>query len=526
MGSSARGDPAAPAVSPRADTVPVAREQVRSSPPDPASRGRTPVSSAIVAGVAGVAVLVAVTAPFMARYGWDRDELYFFSAAHHPALGYVDFPPLIAWVGWVMDKLAPGSLIALRAISLAAGAATVVLAALIARELGGSRRAQWIAAISWSLTPYILGSASIFHPTWLDALAWVAFLYVAARLIVRREPRLWVALGVIAGVGLEAKYTIAFLILGLAAALALTRERRQLMTPWPWIALAIALILLLPNLIWQAQHGWPSIHFFSSQNTRTASDTSRPAYLAEQLLFLGSTTVIAIVGIIWLWRRGLRVLAMIPVIVSVIFLVERGRSYYPLPADALAVAAGAVAVDQWLRGPRRALLAAAVAALQLAVIVLAAPIIVPFYSIEHLLSSGVWKVGYFKDEIGWPEMTTQVEHAWSALPAPERANAVILAGNYGEASALQFYGRGLGVILSGHLSWQYWRPEHLPQRFAVTVGYSRSELDVLCARSQPIAAIDNRWHLDNEERGRLIATCSLKTSLSTIWTSRIARNQL
>jgi 4-amino-4-deoxy-L-arabinose transferase-like glycosyltransferase len=172
----------------------------------------------------GVAVLVAITAPFMARYGWDRDELYFLSAAHHLALGYVDFPPLIALVGWAVGKLAPHSLIALRAISLAAGAGTVLLVAFIARELGGSRRAEWIAAIGWSLTPYILGSASIFHPTWLDALAWVAFLYVTVRLIVRREPRLWLALGVIAGVGLEAKYTIAFLIVALAAALALAAD--------------------------------------------------------------------------------------------------------------------------------------------------------------------------------------------------------------------------------------------------------------------------------------------------------------
>ncbi len=103
------------------------------------------------------------------------------------------------------------------------------------------------------------------------------------------------------------------------------------------MGLAIAVALLVPNLVWQAQHGWPSLHFFASQNAKTASDTSRFAYLAEQLLFLGATSMLAAAGVVWLWRRGLRALALIPVLVTAIFFLESGRSYYPLPADALAV---------------------------------------------------------------------------------------------------------------------------------------------------------------------------------------------
>ena len=289
---------------------------------------------------------------------------------------------------------------------------------------------------AWALTPYILGSASIFHPTWLDALAWTSFLYVAVRLLVRREPRLWLLLGLIAGVGLEAKYTIGFLVLAFVAALILGGERRQLLSVWPWLGLAIAVALLAPNLVWQVQHGWPSVHFFSSQNAQTASGTSRPAYIAEQLLFLGATGVLAAAGVVWLWRRGLRALALIPIFVTALFLLERGRSYYPLPADALAVAAGAVAVEGWLRTRARLGLLASGLALQAAVIALAGPIVIPFYSTRQLVNSSIWKIGYFKDEIGWPNMTAQVEHAWSALPAAERSDGAVLAQNYGEASAL------------------------------------------------------------------------------------------
>jgi hypothetical protein len=489
-------------------------------------RMRDSARATFLIGLAGVAVLVAASAPFMSRYGWDRDELYFLSATHHLALGYVDFPPLIAVVGWLVGKLAPGSLLALRVVSLASGAATVILVAFIVRELGGGRRAQWIAALGWAVTPYILGSASIFHPTWLDTLAWVSFLYVAVRLLVRREPRLWLALGLIAGVGLEAKYTIAFLVLAFVVAVVLTRERPQLGTSWPWIGLAIALVLIAPNLIWQLQHGWPSAHFFSTQNAATAAGTSRAAYIAEQLLFLGSGAILGGWGVVWMWRRGLRTLALVPVLVTMIFLLERGRSYYPLPADALAVAAGATALDGWLLRRRRLLLPAVLVALQLATIALAGPIVIPFYSIRQLVSSSLWKIGYFKDEIGWQEMTSQVEHAWSALSPADRSNGAVLAHNYGEASALQFYGRGLPPILSGHLSWQYWHSQRLQQRFLLTVGYRAPDLELICGSWKPLARIDNRWHLGNEERGQLIASCTLKRPFGSDWNRLIASDRL
>lgn len=487
---------------------------------------RTTSREAWCAGIGAAALQVALTAPLLGRYGWDRDELYFRSAAHHPALGYVDFPPLTAWLGWLVDRVDPDSLVALRLVSLLAGALTVLLVAFLARELGGGRAALWFAAIGWALTPYVLGSASIFHPTWLDALAWVAFLYVATRLLLRDDERLWPVLGVIAGLGLEAKYTIAVLLAAGAVALLADRERRRFRGRGPWIALAIALALLAPNLIWQAGHGWPSAHFVTSQNAQTASDTSRPAYLVEQLLFLGGTAIVAAVGVVWLWHRRLRALALVPVLVTLGFLIERGRSYYPLPADALPVAAGAVALTDWMRRGRRLWAPVTLVALQAAVLAVAAPIVVPVYSTAHMVRSGVWKTGFFDDELGWPELAAQTERAWRGLPQAERARGAVLAANYGEASALALYGHGLGPVLSGHLSWQFWRPAVLPQRFALTIGEDPATLHRLCRRWHVVDRIDNRWHVANEERGGDLATCALRHSLGALWHSDIARNDL
>src|SRR6185295_9372403 len=144
--------------------------------------------------------------------------------------------------------------------------------------------------------------------------------------------------------------------------------------------------------------------------------------------------------------------AIVPVLVTLLFLVERGRGYYPLPADALAVAAGAVALEAWT-SPRRKLALGVLVAAQVAVLALVAPLVWPVLPTRTMIDRGYWEQSFFKDEIGWPELTDSVVRAWDALPPSERANGAVLAGNYGEASALEHYGGGkLPLVLSGHLS--------------------------------------------------------------------------
>jgi len=480
----------------------------------------TSVRVSLACGALAALLQAAVVAPFLGRYGWDRDELYFVSASRRPTWGYVDFPPLTAWIAWLVRHVFGDSLVALRLTCLVAMMLTGVLVALMARELGGRAGAQAAAALVWALSPYGLGAASIFHPTWFDVLCWVALLYVILLALNRRRPRLWLVAGAIAGIGLEAKYTIAFLLATLLVALLATDGRRVLSTRWPWLGLAVAVLLLLPNLLWEAQHGWASVHFFSSQNAKTAGDTPPGTYLAQQFL-IGAGLVLAVVGVIWLWRRpALRALALLPPLVTAFFLLERGRAYYPIPADAVAVAAGTVALAGWLRdGSRRRLaVLAPLLALQAVVLALALPLLVPVRSTASMVSSGVWQDSFYDDEIGWSELADQTAAVWKRLPRAERAQGAVVAGNYGEASALERYGpaRGLPLILSGHLSWQYWRPRRLPQRFVLFVGYDPAALTRLCRSWIRLATIDNRWHLDNEERGRIIAGCRLRQPLRAI----------
>jgi hypothetical protein len=496
-----------------------------------ASKQLPSLHTALLCGLGAAVLTAAIALPFIGRYGWDRDELYFLSASKHLSLGYVDFPPLTAWIGWLVHAVAGSSLVALRLTGLACGMASVVLVALMVRELGGARRAQLGGAIVWALTPFVLGSASIFHPTFFDLLAWSAFLYIALRILARPEPRLWPLLGLIAGIGFEAKYTILGLGLAFFAGLALTPSRRLLRTPGPWMALGIAVLLAAPNLAWQIAHGWPSLQFISSQNAAAADSTSRVEYVVEQLLFLGVAVVLGVAGVVRLWRDPcLRALALVPILITTLFFFERGRGYYPLPGDTVAVAAGAVAVEQWLRrGARHRVWGiGALAATQLGILILVAPVLVPILPTRTMIADGIWEASFFKDEIGWPQLTDQTRNAWLQVPPSRRREAAILAENYGEASALELYGpsRGLPTPLSGHLSWQYWRPAHLPQRFALLVGFDPATVRRLCADARTLTRIAMPYRLANEERGRTIVECHLRRPLGTLWASSIATDEL
>jgi hypothetical protein len=386
-----------------------------------------------------------------------------------------------------------------------------------------------VAAAAWASTPVALASASIYHPTIYDITVWIAVSWIALRLLLGGGTRWWIALGMLAGVGIETKYTIAVFLVALVVGLAASPQRALLRGRGPLVAAGMATLLTIPNLVWQQGHDWASVRFYPSQHTKTAGDTSHPAYVGDGVLFMGATAVVAGIGIVWLWRRGMRPLATAPVVTIVVFFVSEGRAYYPLPALALPAAAGVVALTGWVASGRRRRwgVPAALTVAHVATVALVIAVVVPVLSTASMIHDGIWNQSFYKDEIGWHEMTAETVRAWSMVPADERSHAVVLAGNYGEAGALAHFGAGMGLppVVSGHLTWQYWTPKPFDQTGALTVGYDRYRADEICSSWRPLVRITNRWGIANEEQGRWIGWCRLKAPLERVW-PRIATDAL
>src|SRR5215208_461377 len=231
------------------------------------------------------------------NYGYFRDELYYFVAGERLALGYVDFPPFVALVARITHALFGDSLVALHIFPALAGAVVVVLAGLMARELGGGRFAQGLAALATLIAPTILVFGTLLSMDAFDQLFWVLALYVLLLILKRDRPRLWLAFGLVAGLGLLTKLTMLYLGLAVFLALLITRARRHLLTPWPWIAGALAFTFLLPYVIWEVAHGWPTFEFWSNYGAKV--DPASPVeFIVEQIVTMQPPTLP-------LWLAGL-----------------------------------------------------------------------------------------------------------------------------------------------------------------------------------------------------------------------------
>lgn len=475
------------------------------SSPGAADRRLAPVE------VVGLAVLgtakLAVHLLTNASLGFHRDELYYLASARHLALGYVDYPPLTPLLARLALTLFGPSVFGLRLFTTLAGVAIVVMAGLIARELGGGRFAQLLAAGAALASPMLLGANWLFQTVTLDQLAWTAALLLSARLVRSGEPRWWLAVGVVLGLGLEAKYTVLVLGLGLAVGALATPVRRHLATPWPWLGALAALLLFAPNLAWQARSGWPSVAFIVAHPQHQADSFSPPVFLAQQLALVGPLALpLWLAGWYRLLRRPeLRMLGIVALVGFAAFLVE-GKSYYAGPLYPLLLGAGAVGVEAFTgrRSARlRPALVAAVALNGLLLLPVATPV-VPAAGLHRFRLDAVRKD--FADSVGWPELADQVAAVYDGLPPDERAHALVLAGNYGEAGALDLYGpsRGLPPAISPHLTYWYWKPAHTDDRTVVVVGMPRDYVERYFASVDPAATITMPYGVRNEEVGREI----------------------
>jgi hypothetical protein len=474
---------------------------VASSRPEQKSAVRFATGPVLAVAALKCALALAVAG----RYGWHRDELYYAVAGQHVQGGYVEFPPVTALLAALDRELFGWSLVGLRAIPILAGAATVVVGALVARELGAGRRAQTLAAVMIAFVPGMLATNLLFQPVALDQLTTMVVLLLALRLALGRGS--WPLLGVAAGIGLETKYTIAVVLVLLIATFCVWR--RDVLRSWGFpLAVAIAALLLVPNLVWEAGHGWTSVHWFLN-SPPSGSDETRPQFIVNLILLAGVAFPVAIAGVLSLVRdRAVRPLGWTVVGTVVAYFALGGKSYYALPVVVFALAAGAESLDRWATRRRLRLAGAVFVATGLLLL----PIVLPVLPLHTAVSLGVVKArGDYQSEIGWPAFVRLVERQAAGTD-------VIVADNYGEAGALELFGRGLPPVASADVTMRYWRPQ-VAGRNALVIGYSRAAAG-FCSGYRLVARISPAN--DSDEGGEPVARCTLRRPLAEAWPSIVA----
>ena len=473
-----------------------------------------------VLAVAGVmfAGLMAVSS----AYGFHGDEMYFVVAGQHPAFGYVDQPPLTPLLSAASVALFGVSPTTIRLLPALEMAIVVILVALIARDLGGSRRAQVLAAITAALSGY-LGAGHLDTTTEPDLLAWAIVLWLLVKLLAGRDRRLWLAVGVVTGVGLENKDTLLFLGAGLAVGLVLARRWDVVRSPWAWAAIGIALLLWAPNLVWQATNGWPQLTMARAISQYAADNRAQIVPLLW--LFTGPLLFpVSAAGMLWVLRSKAaapwRPIGIAALIALALVVVSGGKAYYSIGIASVLMAAGAILLDRWLaRGHFRFKAASFTTAAVLSgalIAYLTLPILpLATYATTSLPAT----VPDTANEVGWPQFVSTVEGVVAGLPADERAHAVILTNDYSEASPLELLGTGLPPVYSGHNSFWSWGPPPADRTVVVHVGDWRpadwSQFFVGC---HVVAYVDNGLGITNGEQGTAVSVCTgLRAPWTTLW---------
>ena len=478
-------------------------------------------------------------------YGLHRDELLYLGMGRHLQLWGMDFPPGIGIVAEVSRTLLGESLVAIRFFPAVFGSAVLVLAALTARELGGGRIAQGLAAFCVLTSPLFLRSANLLQPVVMDQLLWTAALYTLARLIRGLDTGSWLLLGLVLGLGLLTKFSVAFIGLAIGAGVLVSPLRAALLTPWPWLALACTLVIGAPSLVGQIRLDFPVLGQMADLRESQLERIGPAEFLLGQLLW-GPATLLAGFGLYGLLAgaplRQFRPLGWTCVAALAILLALQGKPYYAGPLYPVLFGAGAVLFERACRGLAGELLQVATVAVLFAFAVVTLPLGVPILpppamadyakalGVEAAVRTNTGEVGSlpqdYADMLGWEEQVAAVARVYHALPAAQRDHAVVVAGNYGEAGALELYGPryGLPRVVSPAGSYWFFGPGELPGKVVITIGVSASDLQEHFDAVKTAATVSHPWAVEEERHLTINVATGARRTLQALWPSLAGRN--
>ncbi|MFJ2032914.1 glycosyltransferase family 39 protein [Streptosporangium sp. NPDC087985] len=468
-------------------------------PETPLSARRPVAAIALVTS----AVLLAVSP----GYGYHRDELYFRMLGEQPALGYFDTPPLTPLIARASVGLFGDTVVALRVVPALIAAAVVVLAALLARELGGGRGAQILAAAGVATTTQVLIAGHALLTFSVDLPLWVAAILFAVRAL-RGDGRWWLALGAVAGVATYNRQLIVLLLVSVGAGVLAVGPREVLRDRRLWLGALLALVIAAPNLFYQVTHDWPQLQMAGALEDRNGND-NRLMFVPLQILLLGPPqAVIQVAGAVRLWRESrLRCLVVAYPVACALTLYSGGRADYVAGLLVLLFAAGCGPAVRWMSTTGRRTLLTGFLVLNTAVSVVVALPVIPSTALEGTPVAAM--NGVARDSVGWPEFAAQVAAVVGGLPPQDRAQAVLLTDNYGEAGVLDRYAGeyGLPKVYSGHNE-LYWRGPPPPSAsVAVIVTAAAEHAARLFTTCDVRGRIDNGAGLSNEEQHLPILVC-------------------
>ncbi len=473
------------------------------------------------------------------NYGYFRDEFYYIACSDHLAWGYVDHPPLSIAILSLVRATLGDSIFAIRLPVVLAGSATVFVSGILARELGGGRFAQFLAALASLTSPFLLGVSTFYSMNAFEPLVWICGALVVARIVNTDNPKLWLLFGAIVGFGIVNKISTGIFVVGIVVGILTTQRRSDVWTPWLWLGGVTALLLFLPHLLWQISYGFPTAEFIRVASEQKIVHMPLASFLSAQIVYAGPAAApIWIAGLLSLVAtsagKPYRMIGVGYLVMLVLVVAQQGKAYYLAPAYPMLLAAGGVAVERLTRRRQLRALRPMVVAAVLAGGFLTAPMAVPLLTPDTLARYAKW-IGveapkeernqpaalpqHFADRFGWQNMVETVARVYRSLTPEEQQRSTIYTRNYGEAGAIDFFGKKLGLprATSGHNNYWLWGPGDQIGDIVIAIGPTYTELSEVFDELTHAETIVSRYAMAYETDLPIYICRRPKRPLREIW---------
>jgi len=475
------------------------------------------------------------------HYGFFRDELYLIICGQRPGWGYVDQPPVVPLLA-AGSQMFGHSLVLLRAVPAFFAAAGVYVTCLLAVELGGGAFAEVLAALVVFFAPVLMNFGMKVSPDMVGVWLWPLAALYTLRLAKGADSRGWLVVGAAVGICLQSKYTVVFFFAALLLGLLLTPDRKILFSRWFLAGCGLCGLIALPNFLWQAYYGFPTWEFLRNGQHGKNLIVGPAQYLFQQLFITNVfLSFIWIIGLGWLlWNARRRFLGYTYIILIILMVVLHGKHYYPADVYPLLMAAGGVAIEAWANRWKALRLAAPTAVIVLGFLFV--PFALPILPEEQAAAYTNWlfKTSHLSrqavatehhqlptlpsdwaDMHGWPELAASVANVYQSLSPEDRAQVAIVAGNYGEAAAIDFFGRqyGLPPVISGHNQYYLWGTRGYSGNVIIDVAGDCGARDHLFQSSERAATFTSPWVQPFEDDIPIMVCRGIQKPLAELWPS-------
>lgn len=475
------------------------------------------------------------------NYSYHRDELLYLALGNHPDFGHWSNGPLIGWISWFTQHVLGDTPFMIRFIPTLLGGGLIILAASMARDMGGGKWAQLLAAISILVSPMYLRASTMFQPVIFDVFLWTSFTFLLVRYLVTEQAKYIILFGIAFGISLLNKYTPAFYLMALLPALLISVHRSLLWKKETGIAAACALIIFLPNLLWQNAYNFPVVQHMEALSTTQLANVKPLNFLLDQLLLNMPSMLLLFGGLFFFFSpkgKPFRVLGWLYIAVIILFLIFKGKSYYSAGIYPVLLAAGAVIWERWAKpqwakaGLGTLMVLSTLPFLPLGVFVLPLEKMVDYSSwlkTEIKLDGPLrWEDGVvhdlpqdYADMCGWQELAQIAAQAYQKASNPE--TTLLYAENYGQAGAINLYGKNEGLPHCNSFSdnFRLWiDPNFQPTALIYVNDELGADVEALFEDIQLIGSIATSYA---REKGTNVYLCQNgKENVADFWQERVA----